>query len=237
MNRPKFYIYLPIVFALVLILGIFIGSTFSLKKSNGNISVDVGDQYDKINQILRYVEDQYVDTIKTKSLVDKTIISLLANLDPHSSYITAEELIASNEPLQGNFEGIGVEFNIVDDTIRVISAIAGGPSEAVGVQAGDKIIKVDGKVVAGIKITNKQVMENLKGKGGTKVKVSMMRRGKRGLLDFTITRGTIPIYSIDVSYMLNSKRGILKSADLVQQRMMNICRRLKNCNCKGCNNW
>lgn len=210
MNRPKFYIYLPIVFALVLILGIFIGSTFSLKKSNGNISVDTGDQYDKINQILRYVEDQYVDTIKTKDLVDKTIISMLANLDPHSSYITAEELIASNEPLQGNFEGIGVEFNIVDDTIRVISAIAGGPSEAVGVQAGDKIIKVDGKVVAGIKITNKQVMENLKGKGGTKVKVSMMRRGKRGLLDFNITRGTIPIYSIDVSYMLNAKTGYIK---------------------------
>ncbi len=210
MNRPKFYIYLPIVFALVLILGIFIGSKFNLKNSNGSISLDSDNQYSKIDQILRYVQDEYVDTIQTKELVDKTIISLLANLDPHSSYITAEELIASNEPLQGNFEGIGVEFNIVDDTIRVISAIAGGPSEAVGVQAGDKIIKVDGKVVAGIKITNKQVMENLKGKGGTKVKVSMMRRGKRGLLDFSITRGTIPIYSIDVSYMLNPKTGYIK---------------------------
>lgn len=210
MNRPKFYIYLPIVFALVLILGILIGSTFGLKNSNGSLSIDNDDEYSKINQILKYVHDEYVDTIQTKELVDKTIISLLANLDPHSSYITAEELIASNEPLQGNFEGIGVEFNIVDDTIRVISAIAGGPSEAVGVQAGDKIIKVDGKVVAGIKITNKQVMENLKGKGGTKVKVSIMRRGKRELLYFAITRGTIPIYSIDVSYMLNSKTGYIK---------------------------
>ena len=210
MNRPKFYIYLPIVFALVLILGIFIGSTFSLKNSNGAISIDGDNEYSKIDQILKYVEDKYVDTIKTKDLVDKTIVSLLANLDPHSSYITAEELLASNEPLQGNFEGIGVEFNVVDDTIRVISAIAGGPSEEVGVQAGDKIIKVNGKVVAGIKITNKQVMENLKGAGGTKVKVSMMRRGKRGLLDFTITRGTIPIYSIDVSYMVSSKIGYIK---------------------------
>lgn len=210
MNRPKFYIYLPIVFALVLILGIFIGSTFSLRKGTGTISVDGDGAYSKIDQILKYVEEQYVDTIKTKDLVDKTIVSLLANLDPHSSYITAEELIASNEPLLGNFEGIGVEFNIVDDTIRVIAAIPGGPSESVGVQAGDKIIKVDGKVVAGVKITNKQVMENLKGKGGTKVKVSMMRRGKRGLLDFTITRGTIPIYSIDVSYMVNPKTGYIK---------------------------
>lgn len=210
MNRPKFYIYLPIVFALVLILGIFIGSTFSLKNTAGGISFDSGGGNSKIDQILRYIEDQYVDTIKTKELVDKTIVSMLANLDPHSSYITAEELLASNEPLQGNFEGIGVEFNIVDDTIRVISAIPGGPSEAVGVQAGDRIIKVDGKPVAGIKITNKQVMEHLKGKGGTKVKVSMMRRGKKGLLDFTITRGTIPIYSIDVSYMLSAKTGYIK---------------------------
>lgn len=210
MNRPKFYVYLPIVFALVLILGIFIGSTFSLKNSTGSIAVDSDNQFSKIDQILRYVQDQYVDTIKTKSLVDKTIVSLLSNLDPHSSYITAEELTASNEPLQGNFEGIGVEFNIVNDTIRVISAIIGGPSEAVGVQAGDKIIKVDGKIVAGKKITNKQVMENLKGKGGTKVKVSIMRRGRTKLLDFTITRGTIPIYSIDVSYMVSPKVGYIK---------------------------
>ena len=97
MNRPKFYIYLPIVFALVLILGIFIGSTFNLRTTPGTISVDGNGAYSKIDQILKYVEEQYVDTIKTKDLVDKTIVSLLANLDPHSSYITAEELIASND--------------------------------------------------------------------------------------------------------------------------------------------
>ncbi|CAN5528064.1 S41 family peptidase [soil metagenome] len=210
MNRPKFYIYLPIAFALVLILGIFIGNSFSLKNANGTISLKGSGQFSKIDEILKYVHDEYVDTIKTKYLVDKTIFSLLANLDPHSSYITAAELTASNEPLQGNFEGIGVEFNIVNDTIRVISAIAGGPSETVGVHAGDKVIKVNGKVVAGIKITNKQVMENLKGAGGTKVKVSMMRRGKPGLLDFTITRGTIPIYSIDVAYMVAPQIGYIK---------------------------
>src|SRR3954465_10342826 len=142
MNRPRFYIYLPIIFALVLILGIFIGSTFSLRNES-TFTAEGSGAYTKIDQILRYVQDQYVDTIKTKDLMDKTIVSLLANLDPHSSYMTAEELAASNEPLQGNFEGIGVEFNIVDDTIRVISAIPGGPSEAVGVMAGDKIIRVD----------------------------------------------------------------------------------------------
>ncbi|MBA3971378.1 MAG: hypothetical protein H0X46_04425, partial [Bacteroidetes bacterium] len=112
MNRPKFYIYLPIIFALVLILGILIGGTFSLKNANGSIGEGTG-QFSKIDEILRYVQDQYVDTIKDNDLVDKTITSMLQNLDPHSAYISADELASMNEPLQGNFEGIGVEFNIV----------------------------------------------------------------------------------------------------------------------------
>src|ERR1019366_3461237 len=210
MNRPKFYVYLPIVFALVLILGIFVGVTFNLNNSNGIISIDVSNQYNKIEEILRYINQEYVDTINEKQLVEKTIVSMLQNLDPHSSYITAEELQANNEPLKGHFEGIGIEFNIVQDTICVIAAIPGGPSEGVGIQAGDKIIKVEGKNVAGVKITNQGVMEKLKGEGETKVKVSIMRREKPQLLDFTITRGTIPIYSIDVAYMVNPKTGYIK---------------------------
>ncbi|MGZ4034694.1 MAG: S41 family peptidase, partial [Bacteroidia bacterium] len=210
MNRPKFYIYLPVIFALVLILGIFIGSTFSPGNTDGSIVLNRKNKSSKIDEVVNYVKSQYVDTIKEDELIDKTIESMLQNLDPHSAYITAAELASTNEPLQGNFEGIGVEFNIVDDTIRVIAVVPGGPSEKVGVEAGDKIIKVDGKVVAGKKITNKQVMENLKGTGGTKVKVTMMRRGRPGLIDFTITRGTIPIYSIDVAYMVSPKTGYIK---------------------------
>lgn len=210
MNRPKFYIYLPVVFSLVLSLGIFIGSTFGPSKDGGGMAFETRGKSSKIDEVVNYVNSQYVDTIKEDQLIDKTIESMLQNLDPHSAYITAAELSSTNEPLQGNFEGIGVEFNIVDDTIRVIAAVPGGPSEKVGVQAGDKIIKVNGKPVAGIKITNKQVMEKLKGEGGTKVKVSMMRRGKASLIDFTITRGTIPIYSIDVSYMVSPKTGYVK---------------------------
>ena len=210
MNRPKFYIYLPIIFSLVLILGIFIGMTLSPNTSNGPISFSTKNKSSKIDEVVNYVKSQYVDTIKEDQLIDKTIEAMLQNLDPHSAYISAAELSSTNEPLQGNFEGIGVEFNIVDDTIRVIAAIPGGPSEKVGVEAGDEIIKVDGKPVAGIKITNKQVMEKLKGEGGTKVKVSMMRKGRKGLIDFTITRGTIPIYSIDAAYMVSSKIGYIK---------------------------
>ena len=173
MNRPRFYIYLPIIFALVLILGIFIGNTLA-PTTSGTISFDGKSKNSKIDEVVNYVKSQYVDTIKEEQLIDKTIEAMLQNLDPHSAYIPAAELTATNEPLQGNFEGIGVEFNVVDDTIRVISVIPGGPSEKVGVEAGDKVIKVDGKSVAGVKITNKQVMENLKGAGGTKVKVSML---------------------------------------------------------------
>lgn len=210
MNRPKFYVYLPIVFALILVLGILIGRTFSLSSRANFIAVNTSNQYNKIEEILQYISDQYVDTINPKDLTEKTITTMLQNLDPHSSYLTAEELQANNEPLQGNFEGIGIEFNIVEDTIRVLSAIAGGPSERVGIQAGDKIVEVDGKKVAGIKITNKDVLAKLKGQGGTKVKVGILRRGKNKLQNFTITRGTIPIYSVDVSYMIAPGTGYIK---------------------------
>ncbi len=210
MNRPKFYVYLPIIFSLILILGIFIGTTFHPTGNLGTISVDANNKYNKIEEILRYIQQEYVDTVNNKQLVEKTIVSMLQNLDPHSSYISADELQANNEPLKGNFEGIGIEFNIVEDTICVIAALPGGPAEAVGIQAGDKIVAVEGKKAAGIKITNKDVLEKLKGKGHTKVKVSIMRRGKPQLLAFTITRGTIPIFSIDAAYMVNPKTGYIK---------------------------
>ncbi|MES2397712.1 MAG: S41 family peptidase [Bacteroidota bacterium] len=210
MNRPKFYVYLPIIFALVLILGIFIGTTFHLNNNLGTISVDPNNKYNKIEEILHYIQQEYVDTVNNEQLVEKTIVSMLQNLDPHSSYISADELQANNEPLKGNFEGIGIEFNIVEDTICVIAAIPGGPAEKVGIHAGDKIVKVEGKKVAGIKITNKDVLDKLKGKSKTKVKVAIKRGGTSQLLDFTITRGTIPIFSIDVAYMVSPKTGYIK---------------------------
>ena len=153
---------------------------------------------------------EYVDTLNRDSLTDVTIETLLGNLDPHSAYIPASDLQATNEPLNGNFEGIGVEFNLLRDTIYVVTAIPGGPSEKAGLKSGDKIIFVDGKKVAGIKITNEMVFKYLKGKGGTIVKIGVLRYGTSKIEYFKITRGKIPIYSVDAAYMMDSITGFIK---------------------------
>lgn len=206
MEPSRRYIYLPIIFALLLVLGIFIGYRYSfVNKPRTSVSGD-----DKIEKLLNYIQKRYVDTVNQVQLEDKTLNALLQNLDPHSSYVTAKEAKAMNEPLQGNFGGIGIEFNIIKDTIRVISAISGGPSEALGILAGDMIVKIEGKIVAGVKFTNQKVVENLRGEKGTKVNISIKRRGVKKLIDFTITRSEIPIYSIDAAYMVSPKTGYIK---------------------------
>ncbi len=164
----------------------------------------------KFSKTLDYINSLYVDTINQQKLVETAIVEMLKELDPHSAYLTAAEVKEMNEPLQGNFEGIGVTFNILNDTIFIISTIPGGPSERIGVQAGDKILKIDSKIVAGIKITNKDVFSKLRGNKGTKVTISVLRRGSKELLDFSITRDKIPIYSIDASYMLDKETGYIK---------------------------
>lgn len=164
----------------------------------------------KFSKTLEYINNLYVDTVNQQKLVETAIVQMLSELDPHSSYLTAKEVKDLNEPLQGNFEGIGVTFNILNDTIFVISPISGGPSEKVGVMAGDKIIKIDGVNVAGIKITNNDVFSKLRGSKGTKVTISVKRKSEKDLLDFTIIRDKIPIFSIDASYMIDDETGYIK---------------------------
>ncbi|HYX06379.1 MAG TPA: S41 family peptidase [Bacteroidales bacterium] len=164
----------------------------------------------KFSQVLNWIDNYYVDSVNQNKLVQDAIVSMMKDLDPHSSYMTPEEVKELTEPLQGNFEGIGISFNIYNDTIYVISPISGGPSEKVGLQAGDRIIKVDGKDVAGIGITNKMVFDLLRGDKGTQVKVSVLRRGEKGLLDFTITRDKIPIYSLDAAYKIKDNIGYIR---------------------------
>lgn len=210
---PKRYnAFLPIILSLVLVIGLWLGYFLSNRLQN-NSSLSQNNRAstnDKINSLLDYIEYQYVDTINKKDLVEKTVTSMLQSLDPHSSYIAASEFETVNEPLEGIFDGIGVEFNIIKDTIRVITPIEGGPSEKIGIRAGDKIVKVEGNIVAGVKITNKEVFDKLRGKSGSIVNVSILRSGIQKPLMFNITRDAIPLYSIDASYMVNTTVGYIK---------------------------
>lgn len=166
----------------------------------------------KFRQVLSHIENDYVDEVDSDELVESAIKNMLEELDPHTSYIAAKDLEVIQSRLQGNYEGIGVEFNIFKDTIHVVSPLSGGPSQKLGIRAGDKIIKVDGENVAGIGMTNQRVVEMLRGPGGSEVTVSIKRDGENELIDFTIERDVIPQYSVDVSYMVDDEIGYIKVA-------------------------
>lgn len=209
-SKPKFNPFLPIWISLVLVLGVSIGTLFNFKGGDNSVIKNNSKKIGKLDNVLDFITRNYVDTIDADSLRDMTLIAMLHSLDPHSDYIPAKELETTNEPLEGNFDGIGVEFNILNDTITVVNPITGGPSEKVGIQSGDKVITVNGKLVAGVKITNKQVFSTLRGARGTKVKLQIKRRGTPGLIDFTITRDEVPIFSIDAAYMVTKETGYIK---------------------------
>jgi carboxyl-terminal processing protease len=203
-NNP----YKPFIYALILVFGVMLG--FIVNSLTSGKQTVLNHNYDKVEDILNYVDQKYVDTINRTQLMDKTIEKMLSNLDPHSVYIPAQEVSEANEGLEGNFEGIGIEFYIVQDTITVVTAISGGPSEQVGIKAGDRIIKINDSIVAGIKIKDTDVKHRLRGPKGSGVKVSILRAGAKDLLKFDIKRDKIPLYSIDASYMVNGEIGYIR---------------------------
>lgn len=196
----------PFIYGLVLALGLSIGIFLRPATS---VRAFIGGS-DKFSEMLSIIQEAYVDTIDRKELENQTFNELLSNLDPHSVYIPAEDLKSANEQLDGNFEGIGVEFNIVSDTIMVVTPINGGPSQELGIQPGDRIVQVDTLNVAGVGITSEKVFKLLRGKGGSKVKVGIYRIGAKGIIYYTITRGTIPIFSVDAWRMLDKETGYIK---------------------------
>lgn len=173
----------------------------------------------KFDDVLNLIETKYVEHPKFEMLIDEAIVAMVKELDPHSEYMTAEEYEKMNEPLTGNFEGIGVQFNILKDTIAVVSSISGGPSEKLGIRSGDKIVMIEDTVVAGIGITNNDVISKLRGDKGTKVRVKIYRRGVKDLIDYTIVRDKIPIFSVDAAYMLNPEIGYVKVNRFAQSTM------------------
>lgn len=207
-NNSKRSIFLPLVIAVSVIAGVIIG--LKMPGGSGEQAMLVKPRADKLGRILDVIEAKYVDTVNREELIEAAIPVMLHKLDPHSVYIPARDLTAMNEPLQGNFEGIGVSFNMLTDTVIIISTIPGGPSDKVGIMAGDKIIYVNDSLVAGQGIPDESIIGMLKGPRGTEVDVRVLRKGHDGLIPFTIKRDKIPIYSVDVAYMIDSETGFIK---------------------------
>jgi carboxyl-terminal processing protease len=211
MKNNRLLTYLPIAFSLVLIIGILLGSFLANDSSSSNKLLPIGNSNrNGVDNIIDYIEREYVDTINREDLESDAIKKMLENLDPHSSYISAKDFHDINDPLLGSFEGIGISFRIENDTIAVINTIPGGPSEKVGLMAGDRIVLVNDSLLAGIGITNNNAIKNLKGPKGTEVNVSIFRRGIPELLDFIIIRDVIPTFSVDVAYMVDDNIGYIK---------------------------
>jgi carboxyl-terminal processing protease len=208
-KETKTDVFKPFIYSLLVAAGVVIGLGVARVSFDKHKSL-TDSKSSKLDDIIDFVKYKYVDTVNTAQMNEIAIEKMLSSLDPHSVYIPASDMNNVNEELDGNFDGIGIEFYIVKDTITVVSAISGGPSEQIGIHAGDKIVKINDTIVAGIKIKNKDVTKKLKGPGGTKVKVTMLRANEKALLDFTIVRGKIPLHSIDASYLIDEKTGYIK---------------------------
>ena len=210
-----------------LVIGIFISVVSENIQLRRRAKVIASSKFD---EVMYYINNVYVDTVKIAELEEEAIVAMMDELDPHSQYISLEEFNAVNDPLLGSFEGIGVQFRIVEDTVAIVNTIKGGPSEKVGIMAGDRIVYVDDSLVAGIKIKNDGVMRLLKGPKGTKVKVKNYRRGVGDLMEFTITRDVIPTYSVDIAYMLDEMTGYIKVSKFsatTHKEFVNAAKQLK----------
>lgn len=230
-------IVLPLALAAVLAGGIFIGKTFSSpgEVAQGN-RLFIYPQSNKIDAVLRLIEEQYVDTVDKAGLTESLIPEILKNLDPHTVYIPMEDVKEANQELEGNFGGIGVQFSMQNDTVMVISVVPGGPSEKVGIIPGDRIITVNDSVIAGKGIDTDEVVGMLRGELGTKVKVGILRRDRTGLLDFEITRGNIPVTSVEVGYMITDSIGYVKVSRFARntyQEFLTALARLRAYNCQN----
>ena len=197
----------PILMVLLLMAGILMGLYINKGIIKPQVNVEGSSKFD---EVMWYVGNDYVETPDVQKLQDKAIAAMMEELDPHSAYVSLDEFNEINDPLLGSFDGIGVQFRLEKDTIAIVNVIKGGPSEKVGILAGDRIIYVDDTLVASKKLTNEDVMRKLKGPKNTKVRVRVLRRGVEGLLDYTITRAAIPTYSVDITYMLDKETGYLK---------------------------
>jgi carboxyl-terminal processing protease len=232
-NRTNRFI--PVIIALSIVAGIAIG-TFYANHFSGNRLGIINTSSNKLNALLRIIDDQYVEPVDMSQLVEDAMPQILAELDPHSVYIPASSAEEVNDELRSSFSGIGVQFTIMNDTVHVNTVISGGPSEKVGIIAGDRIVEVDDSAYVGKIVTNTETLKRLKGPKGTDVKLGIYRQGQKDLLHFVVTRGDIPNKSVEAAYMLNERFGYIKASKFSEStypEMLIALAKLAQDNCKG----
>jgi len=205
-KNSSYHIKLPILLTIAVIVGILIGSEFAEPKTDKKYLSSIL----KFRELLEYIENDYVDSVDTETLIEESIENMLDKLDPHTIYIPPKDRERAASQLRATYDGIGVEFNLLRDTLYVVSPLPGGPSEQAGIVSGDKIVSVDGENIAGIGMNNTKVFDMLRGPRGSKVEVGVVRRNESELLAFELKRGAIPQYSIDASYMIDGEMGYIK---------------------------
>jgi len=233
MKNLKYSIFIPIILAVTLVIGIFLGNRLNRNAGNRNVQTS---NVNKFDAIVDLIQSAYVDSISTDSLIEKTIPELLKNLDPHTTYIPAKELVGVEEEMRGNFGGIGVQFSIKNDTVMVVDVISGGPSSKLGILPGDRIVTVNDTLLAGKDLKNEKVLLKLRGEKGTHVKVGIKRRNFRVLIPYDIIRGDIPIYSVDVSYMIDESTGYIKVSRFGEKTYEEFMSGMKKLNHQGMKN-
>lgn len=209
MNNKKSNRFMPLMMALCVVIGIIVGSFYSNHFSGNRLSI-INTGTNRINNLLHIIDDQYVDKVNLDSLVEDAMPKILTELDPHSVYISAKDVEAANQDLQGSFSGVGIQFVIRQDTIHVQNVIQNGPAERAGILAGDKIVMVDDHTFVGKAVTNQEAMRRLKGPKNTKVKIGVLRYGHSKPQSFVVTRGDIPIKSVSATYMIDEKTGYIR---------------------------
>lgn len=236
MGTKRSFHYTPIIIAISVVLGIFIGTFYAKHFIRGNRIGIINSSGNKLNALLRVIEDQYVDTVDASQLIEDAMPQILAELDPHSTYIPAKDLEAVASELESSFSGIGIQFTIQSDTIYINSVIEGGPSEKVGLMAGDRIVSVDDSVFVGKKLNNQLAMKTLKGPKGTEVKLGIRRSTEKDILSFTIVRGDIPQNTVDAAYMVSDEFGYIQISKFGRNthlELLSALAALQHKNCKG----
>ena len=235
MNQNKVTRFIPLIIAVSIIAGIMIGAYYTQSSPDGKSGV-INASSNKLNALLRIIDDQYVDTVNMADLIEEAMPQILGELDPHSSYIAAKDMEEMTADLRGSFSGIGIQFTIQQDTIHINNVIAGGPSEKGGLMAGDRIDEVADSAFVGKIVTNNEAMKKLKGPKGSEVKLGIFRHGEKEILHFTIIRGDIPVKSVDAAYMLNEKFGYIKInkfGETTYPEMLISLAKLHQESCKG----